>query len=158
MTKQQKNRISVRAFLIKDNALLLMLRNKNGQKYYTYIGGGVEDGETLFEAIEREVSEEASLEVIAEKILARAIDQEGLVTYFAHCKYLGGEVKVREDSEEAHDNTLGQNTYTPLWVPLSQLGTLDLPLYPDSPDLLEILHTYSARQTWPDSEIQINLT
>lgn len=51
------------AIIVKDEKILLMRRNNKGLKYYTFIGGGMEEGETPEEAAIREAKEEVSLDV-----------------------------------------------------------------------------------------------
>ncbi len=53
-------RKSARVILISpNNEFILMKRIKNGETYYTTIGGGIEPGETSAEAAHREVLEES---------------------------------------------------------------------------------------------------
>ena len=55
------SRTSARAIVIKDGKLLVMYRNKFGNKYVTLPGGKVEIGETPEQAVVREVREEATI-------------------------------------------------------------------------------------------------
>ena len=55
--------------LIKDDSIALMHRIKNGREYYVIPGGGVEDNESIEEAVIREMKEEVGIDVkIIEKL------------------------------------------------------------------------------------------
>jgi mutator protein MutT len=58
---QMRNRAT--AVIIKDNKILLIKRIKNGSEYFIFPGGGVEEGETVEQALKREVKEELSLDI-----------------------------------------------------------------------------------------------
>ena len=53
-------KLSIRpaAIIIKDNKLLMVKTRKHGEEYYLLLGGGIEYGETIEEALKREVLEE----------------------------------------------------------------------------------------------------
>src|SRR5437899_1133034 len=51
------------AVIFKDGKVLLIKRVKPGVEYYIFPGGGVDEGESIEEALKREVNEELSLEV-----------------------------------------------------------------------------------------------
>ncbi len=113
---------AVRAIVIKDDALLVMHRNKFGHEYYTLVGGGVELGEDLEQALFRELQEETGVLVENPRLVyvEEADDMYGTQYVYA-CDYSAGEVALSADSEESRINALGQNLYTPMWLPLSQL-------------------------------------
>jgi ADP-ribose pyrophosphatase YjhB (NUDIX family) len=52
-----------RAIIINDDKLLVTKRNKFGSEYYILVGGGVEIGESLEQAMYRELQEESGVEV-----------------------------------------------------------------------------------------------
>ena len=84
-------RTSVRAIVVKDDTLLVMHRNKKGKEYYALIGGGVDPGESLEEALHRELEEEACIAVSNPRLV---IIQEGGerfgLQYMYLCDYIGG--------------------------------------------------------------------
>ena len=56
-------RVSVRGILIQDDQLLVIHQIKNDREYYVIPGGGVEDYETLVQALKREMLEEVGIQV-----------------------------------------------------------------------------------------------
>jgi len=116
-------RNAVRAIIIKDDKLLVMKRNKFGKHYYTLIGGGVDAGETIEEALLREVFEETSVVIgrYQPVFIEDAGDMYGMQHVY-YCEYIEGEPQLHENSEEARISEMGQNTYQPVWLPLAELG------------------------------------
>jgi len=62
-------RIRVAAVIIRDNSLLLAEHHKDNQTYYLLPGGGVNKGETLYDALVRELWEETRLKVQPGRLL-----------------------------------------------------------------------------------------
>ncbi len=115
------NRKSARAIVIQDDKLLVMFRNKFGNKYVTLIGGKVDIGESPDQTVLREVKEEASIEVANPQLVF--IDHADFygdqLVYL--CDYVSGEPKLAPDTHEAAINKLGQNLYEPGWLALNEL-------------------------------------
>lgn len=116
-------RKAVRAVVVKDDALLLMHRNKFGEEYYTLIGGGIGVGETPEQALMREVHEESSLSVANPRLVyvEKAGDPYGDQFIFL-CDYSSGEVTLPAESTEAKIHALGANLYEPVWLPIKKLA------------------------------------
>lgn len=113
---------AVRAIVIRDDKLLVMHRNKFGHEYYTLVGGGVDIGETLEQSLMREISEETSIQVDNPRLVFIQTsdgfyEQQNVFL----CNYVAGEPNLSPESEEAKINKLGQNLYTPMWLPLQAL-------------------------------------
>ncbi|HEY1645104.1 MAG TPA: NUDIX domain-containing protein [Candidatus Saccharimonadales bacterium] len=145
--------VSVRAIVIKDNKLLVMDRNKFGDHYLSLVGGTVEDGEELVEALKREVSEETTLEITNPRLV---IDEEagaaGKQYYIYLCDYVSGEPKLNPDSIEAKIQAEGKNLFVPKWLDIAKLEASDL-LPIELKDLLVGL----IRDGFPDQPIKLRI-
>jgi len=116
---------AVRAIVINDNKILVMHRNKFGHEYYTLPGGGIKSGEDQMGALTRELNEETSVRVDSPKLVFT--EDAGApygMQYVYLCDYQGGEPVLSPGSEEAKINALGQNIYTPMWLPLEKLESV----------------------------------
>ena len=121
-------RVGVGAIIIKDGKLLLGLRGpKARDQHYKWelLGGLVEFGETLEEAIKREVMEETGLEVTPGKIIGNNVRQspdgnEQWVGITFECAWKAGEPYRTEHDRvlkfEWHDldSALGRDDLTPM--------------------------------------------
>jgi ADP-ribose pyrophosphatase YjhB (NUDIX family) len=118
-------RKAVRAIIVRDNQTLVMHRNKFGQEYYTLLGGGIGVGETLEQALAREVLDESGQQVTSlhPVFIEEAGDPFG-TQYIYLCEVSGGDPALAPTSDEAKINELGQNMFTPMWMPLDQFGTV----------------------------------
>lgn len=100
--------------IVKDNKILLMRRVRNGQRYFTFPGGGIEENETPEEATIREMQEELTLDVKIDKLLFKMFnpglagsnfkdrdDYFFLITEFTGEAKLGGpELKRMNDNDQ----------------------------------------------------------
>lgn len=119
-------RKAARAIIIKDNQLLVNKRNKFGHEYFILIGGGVKHGETVEQSLFREVAEESSVQISNPKLVF--IEHAGIMYGLQHvfvCDYVAGEPKLDPNSDEAKISAMGKNTYTPMWLPLSELPKVE---------------------------------
>jgi 8-oxo-dGTP diphosphatase len=118
-----------RAIVIHDGRLLAIRRRRGDERFCTLPGGGIDPGETGFQAAIREVSEETSLDVsVVRLIYTETTERFGEQLYYL-CRLIGDEAAqpvVRADSEEAADNAGGTNTYEACWLPLGSLETSGL--------------------------------
>ncbi len=146
-------RKAVRAIVIKDNALLVMHRNKFGQEFYALVGGGIDMGETPEAALYREVAEEASLQITNHRLVVveDAGDMFG-IQYIYTADYVGGEPALQPDSPEALIQQAGQNLYTPMWLPLDQLASVML-----LPKELQQLLVQYCPDSWPAEPIELTV-
>lgn len=120
----ERMRHAVRAILIEDGKILVMHRDKYGDKYFTLVGGRVNDGESLEQALVREVHEETGLQVTA----ARPVYiEEHPSPYNEQTIFLcnvapHGDIAIQEASEEGVMNQYGLNTHQPYWVALKSFA------------------------------------
>ncbi len=112
-------RKAARAIVIEGDKILVMHRNKEGSKYYTLVGGRVNDGETIEQGLVREIKEETDLDVISYQLvyieLHPAPYNEQYI-YLCRVAPHGNEIAVQDSSEEGIMNKHGANTHTPLWA------------------------------------------
>ncbi|HIJ66087.1 MAG TPA: NUDIX hydrolase [Candidatus Hydrogenedentes bacterium] len=95
-------RVRIAAIIVRRDALLLVRHVKEGKTYWLLPGGGVHFGETLCEALEREVREETGLEirpgalVFANDSIPPQKERHVLNLYFT-AAISGGELVLGED-------------------------------------------------------------
>lgn len=76
-------------------------------------------------ALLRQINEETSLTIVNPRLVITddAGDPFGM-QYVYLCQYVGGEPKLSPTSEEAKITALGQNLYSPQWLPLHSLPSV----------------------------------
>lgn len=90
-------RIRVAGIIFINNGIALMhrtdvVKRKDIQNYYTFPGGGVEEGENLEEATIREIKEEFGINVeVIKKLYEINSERFNQKEYFFLCKYIDGE-------------------------------------------------------------------
>lgn len=120
-----KTRLIVSAVIEKDGFLLFGKKKAGVGPYpntWHLIGGGVNDGEALTDAIKREIKEEAGIEVEIEKSLGFDEDYEpnkhGEMTHYIflvfQAKYVSGEIKADDDIEKLE------------WISKTKLSKIEL--------------------------------
>lgn len=122
----------VRGIIINDGKIVLIERVKGDKTYYIFPGGGVEEGETILQALHREIKEELGVKVsIGEKFAEerhKSHDgKEEVVNDFYFCKEIGGTFGMG-DGPEYQPNTpyAVDGTHDPVRIPLSRLKDIDL--------------------------------
>lgn len=118
-------RQAVRAIVVNNGHLLVIHRNKFGHEYYTLPGGGLRPGEHAEHALYRQLHEETSITVVNPRlvIVEQAGDPYG-TQYVYLCQYVNGQPALHPESEEAKIGALGQNLYSPQWLPLQSLASV----------------------------------
>ena len=109
---------AARAIIIENDNLLVMFRDKQGSKYYTLVGGRVNDGETTEQALVREVHEETGLDVTSYRLVFTEKHPEPYNEQFIYfCEVAPhGEVAVGATSEEGMMNRVDINIHKPMWA------------------------------------------
>jgi 8-oxo-dGTP diphosphatase len=105
--------------IIENNQVLLIRREKNGEVYFVFPGGGIEPGETPEEAAVREAFEELGVHVK----LCGMVDeiQFNGTQYFYRAEILAGTIgtgKAEEFSNQEH------GSYEPMFIQLDRLHSL----------------------------------
>jgi len=102
----------VSGLVVRDGRVLLVRRGKEPYRdHWSLPGGGVEPGETLQDAVRREVLEETGLEVEVGEVVGRA---GGVVAFFVDV--VGGKLRAGDDAVECDfvdPRALGDRLLTP---------------------------------------------
>lgn len=117
-----KKRVTARGVVVDNGRVLLMERWNTGQHYFSIPGGGVEPGETLEVAAQREIEEEAGIRVKIDRKIYE-VDMEDSVHHIYLCRFISGSPELQQHSEEAHQQWSG-NRFEPKWVQVSQVESL----------------------------------
>ena len=81
-----------------------VIKRKDYQEYYTFPGGGLEEGENLEEGTIREIKEEFGINVkIVKKLYEMVSEKFNQKEYFFLCEYKGGEFGTGEGPEFSND-------------------------------------------------------
>ena len=77
-----------------------VLKKKDIQEYYTFPGGGLEEGETLEQGTIREIKEEFGIDVeVVKKLYELESKKFNQKEYFFLCEYIGGKFGTGEGPE-----------------------------------------------------------
>ncbi len=118
-------RVRSAAVVVRNDRLLVIDRLKDSRSYCVLPGGGVEEGESLSEACQRELREETGLEATIGDLLNVPVDSAVPAAYFAAEVHPGPLALGGPEIERASN----QNHYEPKWVDVVSLG--QLPLVPE---------------------------
>lgn len=125
-------RIRVAAIIVRDGAVLMVRHEKDGRSYWMLPGGGLDHGETLAEALARELREELNLE-ISVKDLALVNDtiapdkHRHILNLYFTADIVSGEAVLGSD----------ERVVEVAWQPVETLGTLSM--YPDFAGIVQSL-------------------
>ena len=110
------------AVIVHKEKVLVLWRKFNGKEYFVFPGGGVEENETLENAVIREAFEETSLIVKVERFLYK-LNTPDIENNFYLCSYISGEPKLG-NANEVQEIT-ETNDYKPMWKNISEFPELD---------------------------------
>jgi len=115
----------VAGMVIHNDKVLVMERYNHEKKYYTFPGGGIDEGEVNKEALTRELMEETSVVAIP-KTLVYVVDwNNGTKQFFYFCSYVSGEPKLSEGSiEMSVMKNDAYQYYNPIWVDINELPNM----------------------------------
>jgi mutator protein MutT len=121
----KKTGVRAAAIIVRNTKVILMFRRKKGRSYWTFPGGGIEEGETGKEAVVRETKEETGLVCKKVRLLFRVKTYEDSTTKhpFYLCEVSDGEIVLGGPEAKRNNET---NYYEPQWVAVKKVGKLNL--------------------------------
>ncbi len=119
----EAKRERARAIIISDNKIVSMYRERDGRIFYTFPGGGMEEGETEQDCVAREVLEEFGL-IINPIKKVYIYESERSIEYFYLCDWVDGKFGTGEGEEFQPENNNG--IYKPVFIEISKIPSLPL--------------------------------
>lgn len=134
-------RKSGRAIIFKDNKILLMHRIKKDSEYYTFPGGGLEDGETFEKCTQREVLEEFGINVICTNLIYKYQSNHTYQEFFL-TKYISGIFGSGTGEEFSGNSQYGK--YIPEEIDIKNISNINL-----KPDIIknELIKNINSNNT-----------
>lgn len=118
-----KSQIGVRALIISGDGLVVVEHEEKGKRLVVFPGGGLEEGETIFEGAMREVKEETNLEVVPEQLgYVREVVAGAAhgIEFYVICRLSGGEMSLGVDPEHEDGNEILKAVRI---IPIGELAT-----------------------------------
>lgn len=117
-----RTNVRVSAIILRDNKILLIHRRKNGEEYWVFPGGGVEDTETAEKGIIREVKEETGLDVLNYHLAFMAYNEAARKEEpFYLCEVSEGEAEIIGEEKEKNSP---DNWYQLEWREISDIPNI----------------------------------
>ncbi len=143
------------AIIIQDNSVALIERRRAGRQYFLFPGGKVEEGETLEEAVIREVREELGLAVTVGPLIAEVTfentDADRRQQFYFLTSVCGGEFGTGHGAEMLGQEPVEDGTYAPVWLPLSALSSRDV-----RPRAVAELTAQGLTHGWPQEPMALD--
>ena len=150
MAEFEKIKIRVSAIIRCENEIALILRHKNGQDTYTLPGGNVEDGEDIFQALQRELDEEMNIHSENPKLLAiqdQMVSRPGATPSPRKLHFIFG-ISINADRRSSlatsEIDDLGEGHI--VWVDMNKAASFHL--YPAIGPMLEKYSNHSSFADW----------
>lgn len=140
-----------RAIILRNRHIALIKRQRDGSVYYVIPGGGMEPGETPEKTAIRESYEELGLKIAIDRLLAK-VTYRGREQYYFLAKTTGGHFGTGKGPEMLGKYPPERGTYTPVWVPLSEIEKINL--FP--PSIAELVSS-AVSSGWPTDTVEIVL-
>lgn len=118
-----EKRKSSRAIIFRNGKMVSMYREREGRKFYTFPGGGVEKGETFEDCVKREVFEEFGLTVEPLKEVY-IYESEKSIEHFFVCKWLKG--KLGDGAGEEYEKDRNRGIYIQTAIAIKDIPNLPL--------------------------------
>ena len=135
-------------FLVEDGKIALIERHKQGNHYFSFPGGHVEEGESPVETAVREAKEELGLDVLVRREIACMLWRGRWQHYFL-AERVGGTFGLGE-GPEMHRPVEVSGTYHPTWLPISELT-----VQPVRPRKVALKVMQWAVAGWPESPVVV---
>ena len=145
-------RVRAGVVLIKDDKVALIERFRDGNHYFVFPGGGVDEGEAPQDAAIREMEEETGLNVAIKRKLAEIHFGLSYQIYYL-VERVSGEygTGTGEEYTDVYSENSVHGTYAPVWMSLDELSEHEN-VYPADVAKL-VLKSVSAG--WPDEPIVV---
>ncbi len=136
------------AIIVQDGAVALIERFKGDETYCLFPGGKVEDGESITEAVVREVQEELGVEVAVGRLLAE-VTYAGRTQFYFLAEALSGDFGSGQGAEMTGRTPAEHGTYRPVWLPIAKLR--ETSVYPAG--VAELVMS-SMTEGWPQEAVK----
>ncbi|MED2935020.1 NUDIX domain-containing protein [Bacillus wiedmannii] len=112
------------AIIVQEGKIALIKRIREGETYYVFPGGGIEEGETAEEATKREIYEELGVHIKVEHLIAK-VEYKGTECYF-NAHIIDG---VFGSGKAEEFKLKDRGSYIPLWLPMHELEKVNIKPY-----------------------------
>lgn len=124
MSTIQNIKIGVRAIIVQDDKILMVKHLEQEKEFYIFPGGGLEKNESIFKAVEREVSEETNIKVKPEKLIyfREFVETKSYgAEFYILCSLVNGEDKISLGADPEKNEPVLVGTE---WVTIEKLSEL----------------------------------
>ncbi|PFC13330.1 NUDIX hydrolase [Bacillus cereus] len=112
------------AIIVQEGKIALIKRIREGETYYVFPGGRIEEGETAEEATKREIYEELGVHIKVEHLIAK-VEYKGTEYYF-NAHIIDG---VFGSGKAEEFKLKDRGSYIPLWLSIHELEKVNIKPY-----------------------------